>query len=544
MTTIVFFFVISSLLDVLGIGLIAPYISIVLGQEIIDFNFLINFAFVTEQNKMLVISLSLVLIFFLKFIISVFIHKKIVEFSQINQSKIAVRLMKSYQSYKYEDFILRNSSSFVYNIQTLTVQFSQTILSVLKVVGDIFIVLAIILLLGIKDIFALTILVLIVGGSAILYDLFLKAKITRYGKLSNEFSTKMIKSINEGFHSFKEIRVFAKESFFSESLKQGSLGHAINHTKSQFLSIIPRYGVEFLIILFIASFSMFTYYFLDNISQIYTTIAMFGVASLRLVPAVNSILNSILQIRYGKDGMYRIYNDLKDISTKKTEDVSIIREFKNLELKNISYNYPRSNKDIFREFSIKINNGDFIGIAGKSGCGKTTLIDLLLGLLVPKTGKIILNGKEANPSILHSIVAYIPQDPVIIDASLRENISFSRNKENDNKIIQSIEKAALTKILSALDDGLDSPLGERGVSLSGGQKQRIALARSFFFDRKIIILDESTSALDEETEQKIINEINKLKGLKTFIVVSHSKSTLKACDKVYDLSSEKYKMDS
>ena len=217
-----------------------------------------------------------------------------------------------------------------------------------------------------------------------------------------------------------------------------------------------------------------------------------------------------------------------------------VEPFSVLELKNIEYTYPNTLTKALDKINFTIEKGESIGVIGKSGSGKSTLMDLILGLLEPQKGEIYFNKSQINnlADEWRIQVAYLPQEIFLIDSTIRNNITFSEDKKsiNDNLVIESLKKARLSEFVEQLPKGLDTILGEKGVRLSGGQKQRIALARAFYHKRSILILDESTSALDNETEQEIVKEIHRLKGIKTIIVIAHRLSTVANCDRIYRLN--------
>ena len=207
---------------------------------------------------------------------------------------------------------------------------------------------------------------------------------------------------------------------------------------------------------------------------------------------------------------------------------------------HVSYSYPNAKRATINDVTLKIDKGECIGIVGESGAGKTTLVDLILGLLTPSSGTATLNG---TPTTLASLewrerLAYVPQDPIIIDASLRENIllGHERSDEADDSLIEILSRLRLTRLLDRLSAGLDTKLGEQGVQLSGGERQRVVLARAFFRHRDFIVLDEPTSALDDQTEREINNQIRALKGAKTLVIISHRADTIRYCDRIYQIA--------
>jgi ABC-type bacteriocin/lantibiotic exporter with double-glycine peptidase domain len=216
--------------------------------------------------------------------------------------------------------------------------------------------------------------------------------------------------------------------------------------------------------------------------------------------------------------------------------------FKVLSLDAVSFKYPKVHINILDNISLNIKSGDSIGIIGASGCGKTTLINLILGLLEPQSGKISYNGNVLMNNDLdnwRSHIAYLPQQIFLIDDTLRNNVALGVSNVDEKKLITAINQAQLGDFLANLPNGVDSFIGERGVLLSGGQRQRIALARAFYHDRDVLIMDEATSALDNDTEREVVDEIKRLKGKKTIIVIAHRITTLRFCDVIYKLDNGK-----
>jgi len=274
------------------------------------------------------------------------------------------------------------------------------------------------------------------------------------------------------------------------------------------------------------------------------TLALFGVASIRLAPMGNSIVTSINNINYNNNSVEIIIRDLKSKKNTGIVDSSFDSEdFSTLKLHDIFYRYPGANYFSCENISLEIKKGESIGIIGKSGSGKTTILDIILGLLESQSGKILFNNVQLSKRINNwrSKVAYIPQDVFLIDGTIKENISLGEAKDSvDNfRMNKSIKQARLLDIINKLPNGIDTKIGENGARISGGQKQRIALARAFYYGREILIMDEATSSLDKETEKEIVSEIKDLHGIKTMIVIAHRMSTVAYCDRIYKLDDGK-----
>ena len=281
----------------------------------------------------------------------------------------------------------------------------------------------------------------------------------------------------------------------------------------------------------------------------FPTLVMFGVAAIRLLPAASILSSSLINLRYKRDAVSRLYKDLK-IHQQITTDSQLLTKFYSpadiqftpfdrLELKNISFQYSKEVGKSLDNISMTIKSGDSIGLIGTSGSGKTTLVDLMLGLLDSQEGTIKYNEKSFEESLQEwrSQIAYLPQDVFITDSTIKGNIALGINDEkiDEVRVDLALKQSHLLEFVNQLPQGKETSLGERGVRLSGGQRQRIALARAFYHNRNVLVMDESTSALDNDTEREVVAEVGRLKGKITMIVIAHRLSTLQHCDRIYEL---------
>ena len=307
----------------------------------------------------------------------------------------------------------------------------------------------------------------------------------------------------------------------------------------------PRYLLEVVLIVFVVSLVLVTVWSGLKVDTIIPTLSLFGVAAIRLLPSANLFISGLSRIRFGSHAVKCLVQDLK-----KANEQLIVKKinrrnsfnhktFESLKLQNVSFTYPDANFNSLNNISMNIKKGESIGIIGSSGSGKTTLIDTMLGLLEPQHGEILFNKTALQDDLYNwrANVAYLPQQVLLIDDTLRSNVAFGvlKNEIDEKQLNLAIQQARLLDLVNQLPEGVNTILGERGVRLSGGQRQRVALARAFYHDRNILIMDESTSALDNETEKEIVNEIKQLKGLKTLIVIAHRLSTVAHCDRLYCL---------
>jgi ABC-type bacteriocin/lantibiotic exporter with double-glycine peptidase domain len=545
----VFIFFLSSIFDVVGIGLILPYTSLIINpdslydtsiQELIVF-----FGLPSDAESLLrVLGIILVLVFVVKSIVAILINKIIVHFCFQQSLKLRSSLVEKYQNMPYVSYTQRNSSEYIYHAYQLTNQFSQTmLLSILRIISESIIGIAILLVLAWRDLTSLAFLVTLLGMVFFIYDRQFRHKIQKLGHMVNIYENKIIQGIQESISGLKELRILGKEGYFLGIIKENSKGYSSAGEKHLVYTSIPRYLLELIIVIFVVLTVFVSIESKENIDDLIPTLSMFGIAAMRIIPSASQVIDGISTLRFGRNSVSLLYSDLSESSSQLTSKGDIATEsldlFESLKLERVSFAYPNMDKPSLDNISLNIQAGDVIGFIGQSGSGKTTLIDLFLGLLEPQTGQLLYNGKAMNDYLgkWRSQVAYLPQQILIIDSSLKKNIALGLNDSqiNQARVIQALDKAKLTNLVSNLPEGIDTLLGEGGIRLSGGQRQRVALARAFYYDRNILIMDESTSALDSETEHEIIEEIRQLKGKMTIIIISHRHTTLQYCDRIYQL---------
>lgn len=544
-------FILLSIFELIGISLIVPYISIIANPSLLNPIFLIKVQslFHTKDINQLYLILGciLLLVFFLKSVSSILINKSILTFVEKKQLELRSKILTAYQNLDYTEYLNRNSSEYIQVIQSQVATFSNNVLlSSLKMLSEGILVSVILILLAISNGKVLLLLTIIFIFFIFFYDYFFKNKINYYGKQASVAGKKMIQGIQESLEGFKEIKILGKEKFFHEKMVNGAKELSENGVKSQLINTSPRYMMEFVIVFFVVLVVSLNILFNKNVVEIVSTLGIFGVASLRLMPSINLLSNSLSQIRFGRDATKKLYFELlkieqyHSISDITVKNKSQENNFNELNVKNLSFKYPNSINYILNDVSFYIKRGESIGIIGASGSGKTTLMDILLGLLKPTNGKIYYNNLDLVDHILdwRNQIAYLPQNVFLIDSSLMENIALGESiKEIDeDNILVSLEKAQLFQLYKQMQNGLETMLGERGIRLSGGQRQRIALARAFYYKKNILIMDESTSSLDNETEKLIVEEIDRFKGQKTIVVIAHRYTTVKKCDRIYKIT--------
>lgn len=547
-------FLFISLSEVASIGFIGPYIAIVAKPEVAPIYLKMlqhwQLTFITEDTLLFFISVFLLMIFLFKSILGIFVNYVIVRFSEAQQVRLRSQLMMSYQSLKYTTYLRRNSSEYMRSTQVLVTHFAQGVIYAgMRTLSDVIVAIAILSFLAWTSPIAFLVLLLLLGMFLSLYDLVFRRKVKIYGEKRNISSQKMVQAIYEGLEGLKNIRVLNRESFFHNKVVESTKEIANYNIKSTLISTSNRYFLELLMVVFVVLLVFISLRSKGGSEQMIPILGIFGLAAIRLLPAANKLSVSILNLRLHRNTVEILYKDVIEFgsiythSSKKYTASESYEKFVSFCIDNVSFRYPSTNKKALNQLCLDFNRGDSIGLIGASGSGKTTLVDLLLGLLVPQEGKVIYNGKSLDKNLESwlSHVAYISQQVFLTDDTLRRNIAFGIEDKSidETRVKECLAKASLAELVNDLPEGIDTFVGERGVRLSGGQRQRVALARAFYYSRDVLIMDESTSALDNETEAEIVEEIKSLKGKITMVVISHRQSTVMHCDRIYKIEKGK-----
>lgn len=540
--------IVGAVLEAVGIGAILPLISLI-GQvdyladhkEVAE----IIRPFGIENHTELIIACAVVLIvlYIMKNIYIAFeihIQRRFAEKNQILYSK---ELMAHYLSEPYGRLVEVNTAVLLRNVnQGASAIFSQMLVPILNLCTEILTAIAIWIMLVVVDPFTATIVAGIMAFIVMSILKLFRKEMIRQGEIDNEASASYIKWINQGLGAIKETKVMRKEEFFLEAFSNDYSRYAKARQRYYFLAEMPRIIIECLVICSLLLLIIYKVIIETNPQSIVPVLGVLALAAFRLMPSANRIVGFYNAVKNQMPFFNEIYPDLVQIREKlssnrktcKKHSEQHISFVKLLEVKNLFFRYNQSQKYILEDVSFCIPKGKFIGIMGPSGAGKTTFIDILLGLLKPSSGHILCDGIDINKNIRswQANLAYVPQDIYLLDGSVAENIALGENKDDiDMALLNRVmSMAELSDFVLALPEGIDTFVGERGVKLSGGQRQRIGIARALYQKPELLILDEATSALDNDTEKSITDTILKLKGQITIIAIAHRLSTLAECD--------------
>jgi ATP-binding cassette, subfamily B, bacterial PglK len=540
---ILFLILLSSIVELISLGLVIPLVSQFFGSE---YNFIFNNFFENYPKDLLIkiFGYSLIFIFFLKGLISIFIKWYVDIFSLNKYSLLQKKLIKTYQNMPYENFIFKNNSEYIRNIRELGSDTVSNFQLSARIIAETIVVISIILFLAIINFQVIATLSFFFILILFIYLFYLKPMSSKLGKIRVDAIGNIHKYIDNGIRSMKEMKVLKKDKFFSDNLF--NYANIIKNTQKKAILIndSPRYVIEFFLLLFCVILVISLYKKDQNLTLYLPFISVYLLAGVRLLPSFSIIITSLNRVAGLSHSTNLIYNDLKKFSEIETNEKFQIsaknekKEINSIEIKNLDFVYQNSKTQVFKNLNFKIKKNHCIGIVGTSGSGKTTFVDLLLGLLKPTNGKILINNEYSNDSFnLFGLVGYLPQEPLILEESVRTNISLEKDKSKIDYelIINSIRRSNFENVLSQLPNGLETKIGEEGVRFSGGQNKRLALARTFYHGKNFLIIDEATSSLDLAAEDYIATEIKNLKGKATIIIISHSKNILKYCDKIYQV---------
>ncbi len=539
----------QSLLEALSVGLVIPVLSLILKKDAIQ-EYSWAFPYYTDQKYYIIIVLTFILLFFLLkslyiYLATLFTYK----FAYLCQNKIKEIIFQNYIDLDYEDYLEEKSSVFINNITTqvslLTMYFVIPCLSLISEGLILISILALLMFFEIKSFLIISALILI----SIFFGYKILAKTLRkLGENKQDLEAESVKVVQNSIGLLKVTKLYNLEDFFFSYFK--NINKTLAYIQSRFLTLqnIPRSILELIIFLAISILVLILIFLNYKESDILLITGLFAAAGFKIIPSVNRIILNMQNLKYASssiDSVNKIFNKFQNSNyNKKFINEKIINFNSKAEFKDCYFSYKKNiNSFILDKFNFNLIKGRKIGIVGRSGVGKTTFLDILLGILSPTSGDIIVDGQKVDLSSLYwkNLVSYVPQSTFLIDGTLKKNIAFSRS-DNDINLSLIRELISLTSLDEELKDRSDLieniVIGEKGINLSGGQIQRVAIARALYKKPKILVMDEPTSALDSYNEEKIMNLVISDKDL-TLVVVSHKISALEKCDEIYELKEGK-----
>ncbi|MBQ4259394.1 MAG: ABC transporter ATP-binding protein [Lachnospiraceae bacterium] len=549
MVGLIFLMIIGAVLQTAGVGLLVQVVSVIIDEQAVENNEIVGLFYrmlgsESYESFAVTVMALLVLIFALKNIFLYVQQKLTFSFIYSNQFRTSERMMRNY---------LRRGYEFYLNADTAVVQRSITsdvnnmyalILALLQLLSDgvlsLFVVGYCLWTNGVMTVLLAVSMLLVMW----LIKRVLKPIMSKAGKDNQDYYSSLFKWISQTVQGIKEVKITCKEQYFVDEYRKCGKGYVDAVQKYSLYNNIPKLLIEtvcigvmmaYMIALILSGAGT------ENMLEVITTL---GAAAFVLLPSVNRINNQINSIAFFEpffmgvsDNLQDEIGDAKVDMTFATDEEEKLPLEKAIRLENIVYSYPNSDKLIFDHADLEIPVGSAVGIVGTSGAGKSTIVDILLGLLEVQEGTIYADGVDVKTQYRKFLknVGYIPQMIFMLDDTIRKNVAFgvADDKIDEDRIWEVLKEAQLDEFVRNLPEGLDTGIGERGIRLSGGQRQRIGIARALYYDPEVLILDEATSALDNDTEAAIMDSINRLHGKKTLIIIAHRLQTIEKCDMVY-----------
>ncbi len=530
-TFLLLFFLLSSFFDLIGLSLIGPYVQNFFFEDVSKINYLSKYfdnSFLVSENFFFISSIILVIVFLSKGLFGYIVIRQIIIFASVQQAKLITELSQKLIFYKNNS--QSNSqiiSNFLYNIR---IYIEQTLMALLRLFAEMIVTLAIIIFLLINFFKVSLILIIFLLISFLIYFFLIHKRIYKYGKIASSSSEKMIEDTNNILNGFKDIVIYSKENFFFESIKLNTYNQMLSGAKANAFTQLPKYFFD---AFFASSFIIFLYFgknFFPK-AEMLLYISVIGLATYRLLPSLFQISICISNLKFSRSHLFEVAKISRELKSKEN-NINVVKtnpehEFEDifsLEIKNLDFNFKKpENISIFKNFNLKLSKGDSLFVSGQSGRGKSTLVNILSGFNEVDEGSICVNNVKIKnlKNFGKKFISYSSQNIFLARGSIVDNITMFDDNINKSKLDKAIEISCCKDFLAKKNIELDYLIEDYGKNFSGGEKQRIQLARAIYFDKNIMIFDESTSALEIDLERKFLKNLSEFSKDKIVIFISH-----------------------
>lgn len=541
---------VGSFVDMLGVSAILPFIEAILTPDEIAKKWYVKpiiqvFHPSSMEKLTIIIGIGIIFIYIFKnayLYVSVMIQT--VYRSKI-QKKLSTRMLRAYLKRPYEYYTNTNTAEMLRGMGADVIGVYNLLDNLFRFCGEFLTAVLIAVYIVKTDVFMASCIIIIAGCCFMVITLGLKKKTKQLGEQKRE--TEMIRNnwALQSIMGFKEIKVTQSAEHFIEGYDDAYEKQRIAEVRNEYIINLPEKLIEAVCVSVLLGIICIKIAMGTDMVSFVPKLAVFAVAAFRLLPSISRMTRYMNGVIYNNAFLQNAYNNLVEIQEFENDDEVEITDGgnlqfnKELEISHIFWNYTGSEKEILSDLSFTIKKGEAIGLIGASGAGKTTLADIILGLLKPRKGNVYADGIDVYscPKQWSKIIGYVPQSVFLANDTLRNNVAFGYDEKeiDDKKIWKVLKEAQLDDFVAGLPQKLDTQVGERGIKFSGGQRQRIAIARALYNNPSIVVLDEATSALDNETERAVMEAIEALQGYKTLIIVAHRLTTIKQCDKVYEV---------
>lgn len=547
---------ISAILEILGVSMVIPLLSVIMSIEQLRENVyakpVIEFLHLSTDTEIIIFICGVItLIYIIKNAFSVFYVWVSTKFANKIRRELALRIFNAYVKQGYTYFVNHNSSEILRGIGVDPQSVQTIVLNIFILMVRMITVLCIVIFIVAATPALALVLLLMAAISSGLSELLFKNRMRKSGLDQREYSQQARQASLEAIQGSKEIFAMNRQEYFTSEYWRCMVKYDNACAVAAIGASAPNNILEAVCVMGLVFAVAFQTIMSGGSGMQIAEIAAVALGAFRILPYLGSILGSANTIIYNAPGLVVAYDTLheteelekKELSVRSFEQYAGIKFKKEIQLSNITFSYSAEKGNVLDGLNITIKKGVSIGLIGTSGAGKTTLSDLILGLYRPQSGTISMDGIDIEKigDNWHHITGYVPQAVYLSDASIRRNVAFGieEDKIDDDKVWRALEMAQLKTFVERLADGLDTQVGEWGVKFSGGQRQRVAIARALYNDPDILIMDEATAALDNDTEKAVMEAIEALQGIKTLIIVAHRLSTVKKCDEIYEITGGK-----
>jgi ABC-type multidrug transport system fused ATPase/permease subunit len=539
---LLFLMLIGIIVELLGLGMILPLLSILSTEDIASvyprIKPLLHFLGNPTHKELVFIALgSLVGIYLVKGFFLVFLAWYQTNFAYSLSSHLSSKLLQGYMSKPYSFHLNKNSADLIQNLTGEVSQLTGATTNLFMLITEASAIFGIMILLVVVEPFGALSIFVLFGLLAVIFHRLTKKKLLEWGNDRQIHDSFRYQYLLQCFGGVKDIMLLGKSKYFTNRFKYHNTASFNLNIKYATLQHFPRLwfevvGVIALVILIISLINQG-----KSLDTILPTLAVFLAAAFRIIPSLNRMVSAVQTIKYAEPSINLLYNENNDIENFQLETINKTFSFKkNIQLNNVYFNYDGTDKE-FLNVNLSITKGQTVGFIGKSGSGKSTSVDIILGLLKPISGNVLVDDVDIQENLRgwQTQIGYVPQTIYFLDDTLRNNIAFGLEADqiNESFVLEAIKLAQIEEFVKNLPEGLDTIIGENGVRISGGQRQRIGIARALYNKPAILVLDEATSALDNETEDGIMNSIAALHGEKTIIIVAHRLRTVAMCDYLF-----------
>lgn len=536
-------------LEMLGLGMLLPVISLLASPDYVfpveSVPLIRGVSFSRDFDFTVFLMAGLGGLFLIKTFFLSFLAWRHSRFSAELEAEISSRMLLGYLRESYLFHTQINKAELLRNLKIEVAQFLEFVCRLIELIIEIGIVMGLIVALLLIDPNSTVLITALFAAPCCLMFVLLKDRLKNWGEIRQESEEKIQRYALEGISLVKEIKLSSTELYFHKSFSDSAQVRADIIKKQRTLVQLPRLWLEMIAVLALLSFILIMYSRGNSLTSIIPILGTFGFAAFRLLPSVNRIMTSLNFIRYSYPVIELISRELNSLSQRSDESLAGAPEklsfSKNIEFKNVNFIYPGSDATQLKGVSLSIRKGDSVGFIGATGSGKTTAMNILLGLIAPECGEVLVDGRNIHNHLKEwqQKIGYVPQQITLIDGSITNNIAFGIPDEliEHERLEAAMEAAQLMEFIASLPEGVSTVIGENGVRLSGGQRQRIGLARALYNNPEILVFDEATSALDLDTEMNVMASISRMTREKTIIMVAHRLSTLDNCDYIFKFDS-------